>query len=179
MPGVRPEGRPIREVQAAHKSPSGPVHGRIDAPVVFLSANPGYTDAARAARWKCESDDASHKSSVVQDLYRANYAQANIEYPFFFLDPPMGRTPAGYWCRHLFLRALRDEFQNDRFLARRITLIDFFPYHSTRYRFVKWLSVESQKYSKDLVVEAMRRDATIVVMRCRSALERAIPVLWN
>jgi hypothetical protein len=154
-----------------------PFIGRVDAPVVFLSANPGYTDDARAARWRCESDDRAHKSGVVQELYRRNYAQVDMEYPFFFLDPRMARTPAGYWSRNLFLRSVCDEFQDDRLLARSIALIDFFPYHSAKYRFVKWLAVSSQGYSRHLVLEAMRRNAVIIVMRCRSALENAIPDL--
>jgi hypothetical protein len=154
-----------------------PFIGRIDAPILFLSANPGYTDAARAARWDCESDDISHGSGTVQQLYRSNYAQTDMEYPLFFLDPRMARTPAGHWCRHLFLRSLRNELQDDYLLARRIALVDFFPYHSTRYRFVKWLSVQSQTYSRHLVLEAIRRKALIIVMRCRLALENAIPAL--
>jgi hypothetical protein len=154
-----------------------PFIGRIEAPVIVLFANPGYTDGSRAARWKCDSDDTAHKRPDVEQLYRANYAQAVMDYPLFFLDPRMEQTPAGYWCRHLFLAALRKEIQDDRVLARSIALVEFFPYHSARYRFVKSFEVESQKYSRQLVVSAMNRRATIIVMRCRSALETAIPAL--
>jgi hypothetical protein len=153
-----------------------PFIGDPEAPVVFVMANPGYTDEARAARWGCGSDDSWHHKQFFRELYYENYAQRPLEYPMFFLDPRVEESPAGHWCRRRFLGRLRLIF-DDRTLARSIALVDFFPYHSAKYRFVPKFSVPSQAYSQELIASAVARGATIVLMRAVARLLEFIPAL--
>ena len=73
-----------------------PYVGRLDAPVVVLNLNPGYT-APIVADPKF-SDDWWHVQPAMIDAYRRNFAPEQTGYPMFFLDPVLSDSPGGrYW----------------------------------------------------------------------------------
>ena len=98
-----------------------PFIGNVQAPIIVILANPGYTDSAKAdRRLGCTgSDDKWHaESELLHSLYRANYAHEQSAYPMFFMDPRMAGSPGGYWYRNLFLKPLRHLFDDRKTVTR-------------------------------------------------------------
>jgi hypothetical protein len=155
-----------------------PFTGDPDAPIVVFTLNPGYTDDAKALRWRnkgCSgSDDWWHANSkVMRDCYRANLKHQPQDYPMFFLDPRLRGSPGGIYYRQQFGKLI--ELYGERRVAKGVFVIEYFPYHSNN--FSALAQVPSQRYAYHLIRRAMERRACIVVMRKASALLAAVPEL--
>jgi hypothetical protein len=127
------------------------------ATVILLGKNPGH-------RSKDEEDhlDKDFKKAIFDNLHHK--AQ---EYPFYPLNPEFLKTGAGEWWRK-HTRELREEPGNidEATLARRLMVIEWFPYHSIRLSPPK-TQCRSQQYSFELAKQILDRKLLIVGMRGR------------
>ena len=68
-------------------------------------------------------------------------------------------------------------------VAQNISLVQFFPYHTKKYKNIpkKIISgyLESQEYNFDLVRKAIERKATIIILRGKKLWFGAVPSLEN
>ncbi|MEI6044341.1 MAG: hypothetical protein WCS37_08120 [Chloroflexota bacterium] len=142
----------------------GPFMGRIDAPILLLTLNPGFVE-----------------NEVVQNI---NDRRWNIkclhheeqDYPFFLLDPEISGSE-GYKWWYKRLRTLIERY-DARFLANNLLHIEFFPYPSVGAAgFHRKRVLPSQEYGFHLVREAMERKAAIITMRSLNSWFTAIPKL--
>jgi hypothetical protein len=138
-----------------------PYLGNPDAPVVLLGLNPGFK----------ESDIEQHRDARFAALSRANLLHEPAEYPFYLLDPTIDRTK--WWERKL--RCLIEQFGCLK-VAREVFCVEFFPYHSRRFRQAK-VCVPSQQYSFSLVKRAISRGAVILQLRGNNYWLRNVPEL--
>ena len=130
-----------------------PFIGRLDAPIVLLSLNPGYS----------EGDSECHRDPLFRRLSLDNLRQRPMEHPFFLISPDIQAPGRRWWEKKLagLLRlAPRDV------VARRLLCVEYFGYHSRRFAHAG-LSLPSQDFAFQLVRDAVRRRAIIVLMRSR------------
>lgn len=140
-----------------------PFFGSLDAPVVVLNLNPGWSP----------DDAAVHAQPLFAAMSRSSLAHQLKPYPFLHLQPTC-ETPGGKWWRQR-TRELSEDLGFDK-VAQRLACIQFAPYHSLEYHVGSPL-LPSQEYSFFLVREAMARGAEIVVMRSVRLWLRAVPEL--
>jgi hypothetical protein len=142
-----------------------PYLGNPKAGVVLLNLNPGYDG----------SEDNLHKVLVFRKLCLRNLLHRNTHSSqFYYFDQRLRRT-AGYiwWSRKL--SALVELFGEDT-LGANLFVLEWFPYHSEKFRAPQHLS-EAQLYSAQLLREAMNRKADIVVMRGKARWVKLVPEL--
>ncbi len=150
-----------------------PYIGNLDAPVVLFSLNPGYTPA-KSGDGNCNDDWWHANSAEMHGAYRRNFNEEPSEYPMFFLDPILRDSPGGqYWTRKLgeLISACGDAER----VAKNLTTIEFFPYHSNR--FGGGCEVPSQAFARYQIQRAMARNALIIIVRAKRALLNAVPTL--
>ena len=155
-----------------------PFTGRPDAPIMVFTLNPGYTDEARAERWRSKgctgSDDWWHENSAaMRECYKANLQHKAQQFPMFFLDPRLRGSPGSVYYRQQF-GALIGRYGEHR-VSRNICVVEYFPYHSEGFADV--VRVPSQSYSLHLVRQGIQRAACIVVLRKVRELLSAVPEL--
>ena len=139
-----------------------PFLGNPDAPVVLLNLNPGFNPAAHR-----------NETPEFYTLSRNNLRQEGGEYPFYLLTPSLD-VPGRTWWESKLSRLIRAK--GVKAVANGLLCIEYFPYHSTKFRHSK-LSVPSQQYSFDLVRSAIARNAAFVVMRAEKLWRAAVPEL--
>jgi hypothetical protein len=129
-----------------------PYIGRVDAPVVLLAINPGYT-----------SEDVHFTNDAyARDVWQRNLLHQPLDYPFYPLDPALSwAAGAIWWTRRL--RALLAA-SDRKTVANNLLCIEYFPYHSYKNPLFPG-EVPSQAYSFDLVNRAIARGATILITR--------------
>jgi hypothetical protein len=132
-----------------------PFVGDPAAPVLLLSNNPGV------GKWAKRKESPEFMASM-----RDNIELRFSTYPFIYLDPAYSKT--GSWWRQKLKRLLQ-KF-GDEVVARSVCNIVYFPYPSAKFRHTRH-EVSSQQYSFQLVRDALKRGAMIVLMR-RGQLER-------
>lgn len=93
-----------------------------------------------------------------------NLRQEKMEYPFISLNPRY-RLFSGfrYWSK-IFKEFLTSESDYKR-VSQKVCCIEFFPYHSKRYRSLKGKPLPSQRYNFLLVKNLIDKRKTIVLMR--------------
>jgi hypothetical protein len=151
----------------------------FEAPVIVLTANPGFTDEARAEGWKkygcTASDEWWHSNSKpLQECYRKNLAHEPQEYPLFFLRPELSGTPGGYYYRYKQFRELISEF-GEKSVARAFCIVEYAPYHSVDFRDLG--ALPSQSYTFPLIRQAIERKACIVLLRGSRLFLKGVPEL--
>ena len=139
----------------------------LTAPILVLTANPGFTDDARASAWAhlgCKgSDEWWHLNSVVmRESYRANLTHDAQEYPLFFLRPELAASPGGCYYRFKQFKQLIERYGAKR-IANAFCIVEFAPYHSREFR--DFGPIPSQAYTFQLIRRAIARKATIVLLR--------------
>lgn len=140
-----------------------PFFGAVNATVVVLNLNPGWSP----------DDAAVHAQPEFAAKSRRSMAHELKPYPFLHLQPT-GVTPGGTWWRKRVRElALDVGFES---VAQRLACIQFTPYHSREYSSAS-PRLPSQQYSFHLVQRAMARGAEIVVMRSASLWLSAVPEL--
>ncbi len=140
-----------------------PFIGRPDAPVTLLNLNPGFDDR--------DPDD--HMRPEFQALLRDNYEHSLSSFPFYSLNPYFKNGGRTWWEKKL--KSLLDVCKRDQ-LAQGILCVEYFPYHSRRFRHAK-LKLPSQEYGFYLARLAIARGAVTVIMRGRDLWVKAIPEL--
>jgi hypothetical protein len=140
-----------------------PFFGSLDAPVVVLNLNPGWSP----------DDAAVHAQPKFAAMSRSNLAHALKPYPFIHLQPIV-ETPGDRWW-HQRTRELASDVGFD-LVASHLACIQFAPYHSSEYSTGSPL-LPSQEYSFSLVRRAMARGADIVAMRAVNLWLGAVPEL--
>lgn len=137
-----------------------------EAPVVVLQLNPGLNR---------ELDPPSHAEPSFRQALFSNLRHESCEWPFYFFNPSFFEShPGGKWWSGKtkeLRRAVRMEV-----LARRLAVVEWFPYKSKRYRECQ---VASQKYGFWLVEQAVERGALIIVSRRLRQWELAVPALQS
>lgn len=124
------------------------------AEIILLSLNPGYSD----------QDDDFHKNDDFKKIIFENSNHTSKEYPFFPFNPPIKDSPvAKYWKKRL--RELISH-SSEEILSNKICCIEYFPYHSKKYRHLKISSI-SKDYNKKLVENCIQRKALIIIMRAK------------
>lgn len=142
-----------------------PFLGRLDAPVVLLNLNPGYV----------EKDRAEHADKRYSGAIRAMLGGEPAAHPLALLDPRFGGFGGHDWwekkARRLVRASTLDAVTNG------VLVVEWFPYHSAKYRSLRGGPLPSFEFSKSLVEAAMERGAVIVAMRSRRRWEDAVPAL--
>jgi hypothetical protein len=139
-----------------------PFIGNKDAPILYLTLNPGDIDR-----------DIYYQYKNINDLNLQHDESSNLfclKFPYdcpsgFPSDPePNKPSPAFDWW-YLKLKVLIDnkDIGIDK-VAKNIFVIEYIAYHSKQYGNLK-KRLKSQEYSFWLVKEAMKRDALIIISR--------------
>lgn len=142
-----------------------PFLGRPEAPVVLLNLNPGFDEREIVFHYE---------DSRFIELSRKNLLHEALEHPFYLLDPALRSSLGHQW----WMRKLKEPIGDVGLAqtARNILCVEFFPYHSRRYRAAREI-LHSQAYSFHLVREAIDRGALVVLMRGKSQWTSAVPEL--
>lgn len=127
------------------------------AKVILLSLNPGDS----------ERDAKAHLHDEFRRAMFHNLHHESQDWPFYSLNPNFAWTGAGRWwaprTRELRLSAGLDHGT----LARRLLVIEWFPYHSKKSSLPTKPVCESQKYSFQLAKEMLEKKKLVVGMRSR------------
>lgn len=142
-----------------------PYVGRIDAPVILLTLNPGVSG----------EDFALHENPAFRERVLRCHRQAPTEYPNYYLDPAVA-GPGARWL-HRITRPLVQEF-GARAVSSGLSLVELFPYHSRRFAHGA-VRVPSQAYTIAIVQAAIRRGAAIFITRGRELWYKSVPDLRN
>jgi hypothetical protein len=140
-----------------------PYVGRIDAPVVLLTLNPGVST----------DDFALHRNPQFRERVLQCHRQEPMAYPNYYLDPDVS-GPGARWL-HRIARPLVSVF-GARAVAHSLALVEFFPYHSERFAH-RGVRVPSQAYTLSLVQAAIARGTAIFITRGRELWYGAVPEL--
>lgn len=141
-----------------------PFLGDPQAAVVLLSLNPGFTG----------SDVMNHQRRDFRRAILDNLKHRKRRaWPFYLLNPQF-RDTGGYTWWSQKLRLLSEEV-GAQLVARHVCCLEYFPYHSLKYR--KCRQIPVQEYTFELLRSAMRRKALIVVMRSYRIWADAVPEL--
>ena len=140
-----------------------PFIGRVDAPVMLLSLNPGFD----------VHDIDEHVKPEFVERCRANLCHASAEYPFYLLDPALAGTGQRYW-RRILRRPIEDRGLVE--VARSVMVVELFPYHSQNCHH-RGDSFPSQAYGFSLVRAAIAREALVVFLRSKTLWMSVIPEL--
>jgi len=142
-----------------------PFIGRPDAPVVLLNLNPGYAPV----------DDRDHTNPDYVAAIRSNLRGDPLEHPFYTLDPRFEGIGGHDWwtakARWLIAEVGLEAVTNG------LLVVEWFPYHSAKYRDLPGGPLPSQMFSLDLVRRAAAKSAVIVTMRSSDRWHNAIPDL--
>lgn len=133
-----------------------PYIGSLNAPILLLNLNPGYTD----------DDVRLHQHPEGKALWWGNIHQSLDDYPFYMLDPRIKWAPGAQWWRKALNRLIA--LTGGPTIARNVLCVEYFPYHSKKDpRFPD--VVPSQEFSFHLVNHAIDRGALILIMRSARA----------
>ncbi len=133
---------------------------------ILLHLNPGFSER--------DVDDEVHIPEYRKTV-RLNLSLENRT-SFWALDPKLASTSAACWWRPK-LRPLACGLGPSgwQLIQRRLAVVEYFPYHSVRYRWPPRLP--SQEFGFDLVRLGLARGATVLVMRQWESWRAAVPEL--
>jgi len=144
-----------------------PYIGDPKAPVILLNLNPGYSP----------NDQVSQKLENFRKVAKANLFHQFYNYPYYVLDPSLEGTPSGYaWFMQKLNPLMRATNLTAQELSERLFTVEYFPYHSVKYGWCNGI-LPSQKYTINLVEEAIIRGAIIIIMRGKKIWLEAISEL--
>lgn len=144
----------------------GQFAGGLDtAEVVFLVLNPGYDERDTTLNLQLPK---------FLEANRNNHTDPYSSLFYYFNDGL--ETTSGYewWARKL--KPLIASGVSEDMLRKKIMLVEYFPYHSTRYKHIT-PSLPSQQFAFNLVYEATKRNKIIIVMRSKKLWLKAVPEL--
>lgn len=141
----------------------------LESPIVLLLLNPGFDELEQQKGYYEE-----YRSYWENEL---QHTHSVPELPLFCLEDRYIQF-SNYWEKKMsyLMQATSKEK-----VARNISLIQYFPYHSKKYKDIpKKISTDlltSQKYNFYLVEKAIERKAAIIIMRSRRLWFGAVPEL--
>lgn len=153
-----PEDRPYIETFNRYKAADAPTRidlslipepwvGRLEAPIVLLSLNPGV--AVDDPQW--------HGSTMLQDHIQKNLRQEVREWPFHYLHPDLKDSPGGKWwqrCLKAFIDAAGGGEEGARRVAERVVGVEFAGYHSVSFEPLP-VTLPSQRWMFSLLTEKL------------------------
>lgn len=143
----------------------------LDSPVLLLLLNPGFDEEEE------RKDYYNHYRPYWEKEIQHEHSVPDL--PLFCLEDKYTQF-SDYWKRRL--RFLIEATSKEK-VAQNIALVQFFPYHTKKYKDIsKRISSDyltSQKYNFYLVEKAIKRDATIIMLRGKKQWFEAIPSLMN
>ena len=149
-----------------HLAPE-PWIGNTQANVLVLLANPGATrDDVRNKRQKL--------AGLINQLSISNLRGELKEYPHFFFDPRLEGTDGYIWYSKRFAHLIKETSAKN--VSQKILSCELVPYHSFSWRKPRVLP-PTQKYTFDLVSQAMERNAVILIGRGRAEWFKNVPGL--
>lgn len=141
----------------------------LNSKIVILTLNPGFDNTENGNGYYKVYKEYWEKQIVHQ------FPDPN--YPLFCFEKKYV-TYSNYW--QIKLNPLIEVSSTEK-VAKNISIIQFFPYHSLKYKdFPKSILngyLESQKYNFELVKMAINRNALIVIQRGKNLWFKAIPEL--
>jgi|GEM_PF-1200716 len=170
-PYILPEDREAIEHHKNYLSlhletyPEPLVGGLDNAKVVFLALNPGFTD-----------DDVDVNLQLPEFIAgcRSNIADPFTS-PFYYFEGGLEATGGYRWWAARLKPLVRAGIPLE-VLKDKIMMVEYFPYHSVNYHHIN-VFTPSQRYSFEIVREAIRRGKTIIIMRSRALWIEAVPEL--
>ncbi|MCL1967543.1 MAG: hypothetical protein FWF67_06640 [Fibromonadales bacterium] len=130
-----------------------PFIGNPKAPIYLLNLNPGFSK---------ENVEEHKKNKKLRECIVKNNSHKPQKYPFYWLDPNLKETGGGKWWRRR-LGPLLKKIGNDELVSKSIFCVEYFPYHSKEYK--KAPLIPSQKYNENLIINAIKSNKLIIVMR--------------
>jgi hypothetical protein len=158
---------PIEQMLRTEVIPE-PYHGNITAKIILLSLNPGFDETDYAFH--------HHNRAFIKASF-GNLAHTASEFPFYLLNPEFSCAPGhGYWMKRLKELVFR---YGAKRIAQEIGVIQWLGYHSRKSdEILKRDSIcPSQDYGFNLVKQAMKRDALIVIIRSAKKWHNSVPGL--
>ena len=128
--------------------------GNVDSKVVILLANPGAT------KENLVGDRESNPFR--QELAIKNLHMEKMGYPHYFLDPSLHSDPGGKWWRSTLGKLIKDTSLEN--VSQNVLSLEALPYHS-RYFETPALEIPTQRFTAQLLREAINREAFIVIYR--------------
>jgi len=123
------------------------------AKVVLLNLNPGYDATV----------ERNHSRPEIRDAIFRNLHGESRAYPFYAFDPAFrGTGVADYWRKYT-RQVQKEAGLDDRTFARRLLVIEWFPYPSTSSGLPRRLLCGSQKYSFQLAKEMLAKKGVQVI----------------
>jgi len=144
--------------------PPEPFLGLHCAPLVLLEANPGRSD---------DDHQAWDMPGVTERALNAARASGGAD--FRWLADDLRHTPGGRWWRRC-LHGLTSQSCSFTDLSRLVLAVEFHGYHSRSWAPLPF-TVPSQRFSFDLVRQAIDRKAVIVILRTARCWRVAVPEL--
>ena len=142
-----------------------PFSGPLDAPVVVLYLNPGY--GGDELTW--------HRDPEYIAKARAAIGDDPGGHRHMGLRSDLPDTGGGWaWTKGAYKEHLASHTRDE--LAAKILTVEFFPYHSNKYRPLSAI-LPSQRYGFHLVASAVERGAVVIAMRHRTEWMKAVPDL--
>ena len=141
-----------------------PFLGNLDeASVVVLALNPGFE----------EEDLVTYRKPEYSKQNRLNLLHESTPL-FYVLNENLAYSGGYKWWTRILKQPLTEVSLEQ--LSRNLMCIQYFPYHSVTYTHFSPV-LPSQKYSFQLVEEAIHRGKTIIVMRSEKLWLEAVPAL--
>jgi len=141
----------------------------LNSKIVILTLNPGYDPKEEKEGFYTEYNHYWEKQII--------HKFPVPEYPLFCFDEKYVKK-SDYWKKKLYPLIQVSSVEK---VSKHISIIQFFPYHSLKYRDIpKRISKDylvSQQYNFELVKKAIERDAIIIILRSKRLWLDAIPEL--
>lgn len=137
-----------------------PYIGNITAPVIALNANPGYNPL----EVKIHNDPTIRK--IMLDNLNHNYQG------FYYLSNEFNLSTGATWWRKKLRRLIEDTTKDS--VSKNLLVVESMAYHSKKFKFI---DLPSQKYSCQLVKNAMDRNALVIIMRSEKIWYELVPPL--
>ena len=124
--------------------------------VVLLNLNPGDSD----------DDKKAHSDAAFRNAMDRNLRHERQEYPFYPLNPKFEQTACGVWWQEHTRELLNAGLDCAR-VAKRLLVIEWFPYHSKEFSSSSKRPCPSQGYSFQLALKMLDKNKLIVGMRSK------------
>lgn len=142
-----------------------PYAGCRDAPVVLLALNPGYS--SYDYKYMLENNDFAASMKNTRE-----FREQKI--PFYHLDDEYPENPGLKYWKKLLKQPIQDV--NLSACSHGFLLLQLVPYKSKAFREMKNI-LPSFAFTKNLLLEAMQRNAIIIQLRSRKLWEKHVPEL--
>jgi len=125
--------------------------------VVLLGLNPGHS----------EEDECNFRNSAFREAMLLNLRHDSQEYPFYPLNPAFEKKGAVAWWTPRTRKLQEASGLNTASFAKRLMVIEWFPYHSKSSAFPARRICASQEYSFQLAKTMLSKKAVVVRMRSK------------